>query len=161
MSDGAMDFVDLPRPLVIRERHHRIHAPLSEEKLAILGRALRLRPGGRILDLACGSGEMLCTWARDHGVTGTGVDISSAFVAAAAARADELGVGDKVVFQHADASGYVGGPPYDVGACLGASWIGGGVGHDHAPGTQSPRRLEARPAPRWSTGEGPASPTSW
>jgi SAM-dependent methyltransferase len=123
-----MDFVDLPRPLVIRERHHRIHAPLSEEKLAILGRALRLRPGGRILDLACGSGEMLCTWARDHGVTGTGVDISSAFVAAAAARADELGVGDKVVFQHADASGYVGGPPYDVGACLGASWIGGGVG---------------------------------
>jgi cyclopropane fatty-acyl-phospholipid synthase-like methyltransferase len=31
-----------------------------------------------MLDLACGSGELLCTWARDHGVSGTGVDISTA-----------------------------------------------------------------------------------
>jgi cyclopropane fatty-acyl-phospholipid synthase-like methyltransferase len=25
-----------------------------------------------VLDLGSGSGEMLCTWARDHGVIGTG-----------------------------------------------------------------------------------------
>src|SRR3954447_6841728 len=57
---------DLSRQHVIRERYHRIHDPFSVEKLAVLGGALRLREGDRILDLACGSGETLCTWARDH-----------------------------------------------------------------------------------------------
>jgi SAM-dependent methyltransferase len=122
-----MDSQDLPRQFVIRESHHRIHDPFSEEKLEVLGRALRLRAGDRILDLACGSGEMLCTWARDHEIRGTGVDLSSVFVAAAIARARELGVADRVRFQHADAIGYVARLPYDVVACLGASWIGGGV----------------------------------
>lgn len=122
-----MDAPDLPREFVIRERHHRIHNPFGEDKLAVLGRALRLRPGDRVLDLACGSDELLCTWARDHGTTGTGVDLSSDFVATAAARAEELGVADRVELVHGDAGGYVGEPAYDVVSCLGASWIGGGV----------------------------------
>ncbi len=54
---------DLPRHFVIRESGHRIHNPFTSEKLATLGQALRLSPGTRALDLACGSGEMLCTWA--------------------------------------------------------------------------------------------------
>src|SRR6185437_9267241 len=61
---------DLPQRFVIRERSHRIHNPFTSEKLAILGRALYLSPGASVLDLACGSGEMLCTWARDHRLTG-------------------------------------------------------------------------------------------
>jgi hypothetical protein len=65
-SDEAMD---LPRPFVIRESTHRIHDPLTPAKLARLGEALLLRSGQQVLDLACGSGEMLCTWARDHGIT--------------------------------------------------------------------------------------------
>lgn len=69
---------------------------------------------------------MLCTWSRDYGITGTGVDISSAFIASGAARAQELGVADLVDFVHADASGYVGEPTHDIASCLGASWIGGG-----------------------------------
>jgi hypothetical protein len=32
-----------------------------------------------------------------------------------------------VAFEHVDASGYVARAPCDVVACLGASWIGGGV----------------------------------
>jgi SAM-dependent methyltransferase len=123
---GDMDSPDLPRQHVIRERHHRIHDPFSDEKLATLGRALRLGSGQRVLDLACGSGELLCTWARDHGIGGTGVDISSVFIGNATARARELGVGHRVDFVHADASGYVGEPAYDLASCLGASWIGGG-----------------------------------
>ena len=51
-----------------------------------------------MLDLACGSGELLCTWARDHGVTGTGVDISTVFLDAARVRAAELGVAGWGVF---------------------------------------------------------------
>lgn len=119
--------MDLPRAFTIRESSHRIHNPLTSAKLATLGAALRLAPGARILDLACGSGELLCTWARDHGISGTGVDISTAFIAGATARAAELGVADRVTFVHDDASGHVADAPVDVAACVGATWIGGGV----------------------------------
>ncbi|HYF72599.1 MAG TPA: methyltransferase domain-containing protein [Nocardioides sp.] len=122
-----MDTPAFLRPYEIREGQHRIHDPLSEDKLATLGRALRLSPGDRLLDLACGSGEMLCTWARDHGVTGTGVDLSGDFIAAATARAHELGVADRVDFVHADAAGHTAPTAYDVVSCLGATWIGGGL----------------------------------
>ncbi len=126
-SDGLVEVDDIPRQFVIRESGHRIHNPFSEDKLAVLGRALSLRAGDRLLDLACGSGELLCTWARDHDITGTGVDLSTSFLAAAVRRSRELGVTDRVAFEHADASGYIGSPAYDVAGCLGATWVGGGV----------------------------------
>ena len=118
---------DLPRQFTIRESSHRIHNPLTPAKLAALGAALRLPPGTRVLDLACGSGELLCTWARDHGFTGTGIDISPVFIGAARERARELGVEAAVGFVHGDASGYVAREPAAVAACVGATWIGGGV----------------------------------
>ena len=40
---------DLPRSFVIRESSHRIHNPFTSEKLATLGRALRLSPGTSML----------------------------------------------------------------------------------------------------------------
>jgi SAM-dependent methyltransferase len=119
--------MDLPSIFTIRESSHRIHNPLTPAKLATLGEALRLSPGTRVLDLASGSGEMLCTWARDLGVTGTGVDISTVFTAQARARAAELGVADRVAFVHGDAAGYVADEPVDLAACLGATWIGDGL----------------------------------
>jgi SAM-dependent methyltransferase len=119
--------VDLPRIWHIREGAHRIHNPIDARKLADLGEALRLRPGMRMLDLASGSGEMLCSWARDHGIAGTGVDISTVFTANAKARAAELGVGDQVEFIHGDAAGYVAAEPVDVAACIGATGVIGGT----------------------------------
>jgi SAM-dependent methyltransferase len=118
--------MDIPRQFVIRESEHRIHDPFSPEKLATLGRALRMRAGTTILDLASGSGEMLCTWARDHGVTGVGVDLSFDFTEAATQRSIELGVSDQVAFEHGDAATYLPDHPVDVASCLGATWIGGG-----------------------------------
>jgi SAM-dependent methyltransferase len=115
---------DLPQRFVIRESSHRSHNPFTSEKLATLGRALYLSPGTSVLDLACGSGEMLCTWARDHRLTGTGVDISTAFIGAARARAIELDVADRVTFIHGDAAGYVAERPVGVASCIGATWIG-------------------------------------
>lgn len=122
--------IDLPRHHTIRESSHRVINPLSETKLAALGRALFIEPGWTALDLACGKGELLCTWARDHGLQGEGVDISSVFVAAAQARAVELGVDEKVTFVHSDASDWVSQEPVNLAICLGATWIGDGM-----PGT--------------------------
>ena len=120
--------VDIPRIFNITESAHRIHNPMTADKLATLGAALRLEPGARVLDLGSGSGEMLCTWARDHGVVGTGVDLSRLFTEQAKRRAVELGVADKVEFIHADAAGHVSAVPVDVAACVGATWIADGVG---------------------------------
>ena len=63
--------MDLSRSFTIREASHRIHNPFTSEKLATLGRPLSPPPGTAVLDLACGTGEMLCTWARDHQLTCT------------------------------------------------------------------------------------------
>lgn len=119
--------MDIPRIFNITESAHRIHNPITPEKLATLGAALRLEPGARVLDLGSGSGEMLCTWARDHGVTGTGLDLSVLFTEQAISRAAELGVTDQVSFIHGDAAGYVAADKVAVAACIGATWIGGGV----------------------------------
>ncbi|GAA4663187.1 methyltransferase domain-containing protein [Streptomyces chumphonensis] len=133
--------MDLPRSFTIRESSHRICNPFTSDKLALLGRAISPAPGTRMLDLGCGKGEMLCTWARDHGLTGTGVDLSTVFIDAARKRAAELDVADQVEFVHADASGHVADEPVGIAACVGATWIGSGVGgtvdllrHSLAPG---------------------------
>lgn len=119
--------MEIPRIYTIRESNHRIHNPLTPTKLAALGEALMLPAESRVLDLGSGSGEMLCTWARDLGIRGTGVDLSAAFTASARARAAELEVVDRVTFVHADAAGYRSTESFDVAACVGATWIGGGV----------------------------------
>ena len=112
----------------IAESDHRILNPLTDAQLLELGTIARVGPTTRVLDLACGKAEMLCRWASEFGSSGTGVDISEVFVAAARQRADELGVSDRVVVEHADASTYRPEPEaYDIGACIGATWIGGGV----------------------------------
>lgn len=119
--------MDIPRIFNITESAHRIHNPITPEKLAILGAALGLKSGARVLDLGSGSGEMLCTWARDYGITGTGIDKSQLFTEQAKRRALELGVAGQLTFIHDDAAGYISGEKADVAACVGATWIGGGV----------------------------------
>ena len=119
--------MDIPRIFNITESAHRIHNPFTPEKLATLGAALRLETGTRVLDLGSGSGEMLCTWARDYGVIGTGIDMSQLFTEQAKLRAEKLGVADQVKFIHGDAAGFVSDEKAGVAACLGATWIAGGV----------------------------------
>ena len=119
--------MDIPRIFNITESAHRIHNPITPAKLATLGAALRLEAGTRVLDLGSGSGEMLCIWARAHGVIGTGIDMSQLFTEQAQRRAEELGVAAQVKFIHGDAAGYVSDEKVGVAACVGATWIAGGV----------------------------------
>lgn len=114
----------------IAEAGHRILNPFDDAKLDLLGAVCRPRPGWRLLDLACGKGELLCRWAARYGTRGLGVDLSEVFLAGARARAAELGVTDRVEFRHGDAAEAVRdgvGVGYDVVACVGATWIGGGL----------------------------------
>jgi len=140
--------LDLPRQHTIREGDLRICNPFTAEKLAALGRAIKLRPGDTLLDLASGRGEMLCTWARDHAISGTGVDISTVATGMARHRAIELGVAERVEFLHGDAGVHVAGTPVDVAACIGATWIGAGV-----PGTVDLLERSLRPGGMLLIGE--------
>jgi SAM-dependent methyltransferase len=145
--------VDLPRIFTIRESSHRLLNPFTPEKLAVLGRAVRPEPGTRMLDLACGKGEMLSTWARDHGTTGTGVDVSSVFIAAARERAAELGVAEQVAFVHGDAAGHVADEPVGIASCIGATWIGASEGTDAVEGTVALLRRSLAPGGVMLVGE--------
>lgn len=112
----------------IAESRHRIQNPFSDAKLALLGEVARIGRDTRILDLACGKGELLSTWAAAHGSRGTGVDVSEVFLRAAEARAVELGVSERIEYVLGDAGRYDAEPGgYDVASCIGATWIGGGL----------------------------------
>jgi SAM-dependent methyltransferase len=112
----------------IAETGHRVLNPITEEKLALLGGICRLRKGQQLLDLACGKGEMLATWAERYGTGGVGVDLSEVFLGAARERAAELGVADRVTFTRGDAGAYQALPrAFDLVSCVGATWIGGGL----------------------------------
>ena len=102
--------------------------PLTDVQLMELGEVTRIVPGTRVLDLACGKGEMLCRWAQALGCSGVGVDLSAVFAAAARARAVELGVSHQIVIEDGDAGVYAPEPgSFDVACCVGATWIGCGV----------------------------------
>lgn len=94
----------------------------------LLGEICRLNAGIKLLDLACGKGEMLCRWAQKYGIHGTGVDISSVYLESAKNRANELNVSDNVTFIQGDAGKYSpAAHAYDIVSCLGATWIGDGL----------------------------------
>jgi len=117
-----------PRHHEIAEADHRILDPFSESKLRLIGELADVGPETRVLDLACGKGELLCRWAEWFGASGTGVDLSEVFLAAARARAAELGVAERITYVQGDAGAYAAEPGgFDVASCLGATWIGGGL----------------------------------
>jgi SAM-dependent methyltransferase len=112
----------------IAEARHRVQNPISEAKLALIGEICRLEEKTRLLDLACGKGELLTTWAQRYGILGVGVDFSEVFIEAAKARAYELEVVDQLTFVVDNAADF---PQehhqFDVVSCVGATWIGGGL----------------------------------
>jgi SAM-dependent methyltransferase len=133
----------------IAEANHRILNPFTEAKLMLLGTVCRLQPEQRLLDLACGKGELLGRWAQAFGIRGHGIDLSGVFLTAARARAEELGVAAQVTFEEGDAGKAA--PEagaFDVVSCIGATWIGGGL-----RGTLALMRRSLRPGGLLLVGE--------
>jgi len=101
--------------------------PLSEPKLDEMIRLLDLPRGARVLDIACGKGELLVRLAERHATRRVGVDLSPYCIAdlraLAAARAPgaelELLMMDGVDYRRAPES-------FSLACCLGASWTFGG-----------------------------------
>lgn len=66
--------------------------PGGEETTRRLARALDLRPGTRVLDVAAGGGSSALLLAREFGVEAIGIDRSAALTGKAQSRAEEAGL---------------------------------------------------------------------
>lgn len=102
--------------------------PLSSRTLDRAVDRMALPRGARVVDIACGKGELLFRLAAKYEAEGTGVDISSYNIHAARAAALERAGGQRVRFVLADGADYR--PPqgrvHDAAACVGATWVFGG-----------------------------------
>ena len=111
----------------VTHRDHVLCNPLSEPKLDEIIRLLDLPRGARVLDIACGKGELLVRLAERHATRGVGVDLSPYCVAdlraLAAARAPDREL-EVLTMDGADYRGTPG--SFDLACCLGASWTFGG-----------------------------------
>jgi SAM-dependent methyltransferase len=119
--------VDRWRFYDLTHRDHVLCNPLSESKLDEMIRLLDLSPGARVLDLACGKGELLVRLAERHGARGVGVDLSPFCIADLRALAVARVPGAQLELLTMDAADYRGAAAsFDLACCLGASWAFGG-----------------------------------
>jgi cyclopropane-fatty-acyl-phospholipid synthase len=86
-------------------------------KMEMVCRKLRLKPGETLFDLGCGWGGLLCYAAKYHGVHGHGVNLSKAQVEFARERIRRLGLEDRVTVEEGDANAVTG--SYDKVAAVG------------------------------------------
>ncbi|MBN9248676.1 cyclopropane-fatty-acyl-phospholipid synthase family protein [Hyphomicrobium sp.] len=89
----------------------------QHDKLEMICRKLRLKPGERMLDIGAGWGGLLCHAAKNYGVVAHGVTLSEEQLAFARAKAKRLGIDDRVTFELNDYSKLTG--TYDKIASIG------------------------------------------
>ncbi len=77
-------------------------AQAQEDKLDMICRKLRLKPGDRFLDIGCGWGGLVCHAARHYGVEALGVTLSERQLAYAREKVERLGLGDRVTLRLED-----------------------------------------------------------
>ncbi|WP_282609340.1 cyclopropane-fatty-acyl-phospholipid synthase family protein [Pelagibius sp. Alg239-R121] len=68
----------------------------QRDKLDMICKKLRLKPGERLLDIGCGWGALICHAAEHYGVTALGVTLSDEQLELARKRIEERGLSDKV-----------------------------------------------------------------
>ena len=76
----------------------------QHDKLEMICRKLRLKPGDRMLDIGSGWGGLVCHAAQHFGVTAHGCTLSEEQLAFARAKVKRLGLEDRVTFELIDYS---------------------------------------------------------
>ena len=90
----------------------------QEAKLDLVCRKLGLRPGMRLLDVGCGWGSLLLHAARNYGVTGVGITLSTEQARGARERIADAGLSDQLTIRLQDYREVSDGP-YDAIASVG------------------------------------------
>ncbi|QDT11189.1 SAM-dependent methyltransferase [Planctomycetes bacterium K23_9] len=72
------------------------------DKMEMICRKLRLKPGDRMLDIGFGWGGLLCYAAQNYGVVGHGISLSQNQLEYTRARIDRLGLNDQVTVELCD-----------------------------------------------------------
>ena len=126
------------------ERDHVIQNPTSAEKIRLAGEYLRLGPGDRVLDVACGKCGPAIVLATAFGCRIDGIELRESFAEAGRQRIADAGLQDLIDVEVGDAAKVKLGT-YDVALCLGAAFAWGHIG-DAA-------RALAPVAPRIAIGE--------
>ena len=103
---------------------------MQQDKLEIICRKLRLKPGEKLLDIGCGWGALSCYAAQHYGVTAYGVTLSEQQVAYAQEKIKRLGLEGKVRIECKDYSTVEGEGIYDKVAAIG---IQEHIGWDNYP----------------------------
>lgn len=89
----------------------------QHDKLEMICRKLRLKPGDRMLDIGAGWGGLLCHAATHYGVTAHGITLSEEQLSFARDKAKRLGLAERVTFELTDYSNVKG--TYDKIASIG------------------------------------------
>ena len=98
---------------------------MSEEKLERFCELLNLSKESRVLDIACGKGEVLVRLAEKYGISGVGVDLSPFCIRDCKDKHLERAPKTDLTFIEIDGAKYqpASGVQFDVTMCLGASWV--------------------------------------
>ena len=117
--------MDMWKYYAITHRHHLFCNPISRQKADGLIDLLDLKTGARVLDIACGKGEMLVCLAERYGISGVGVDLSPFFIAEDGKKHMERVPRAKLEWMHMDGAAYKPDRPesFDLTMCIGASWV--------------------------------------
>ena len=113
----------------ITHREHVFCNPMSVEKFEELIALLWLKPGAMVLEIATGKGEFIIRLAEQYGIEGIGIDLSPYFITDAEQKHHRRIPDAQLRFLEMDGGDYKPeeSKSFDLVACIGASWIYGGL----------------------------------
>jgi len=109
----------------ITHKHHVLCNVMTEQKFERFCQLLNVPKGSRVLDIACGKGEVLVRLAENYGISGVGVDLSPFCIKDCKDKHLQRVPETDLKFIELDGAEYrpESGELFDVTMCLGASWV--------------------------------------